>query len=277
MAVATAIAVGGLALSAATTANSFIQAGKQKKAQRAAEDAAAEAMAEAKKKLEINYADELAIKKEPYELQREAMLSQGAQAIEAGVESERGAAATAGKIQMAQNEAQAGIRTEMGKEMDAIQAQQIAEDSRLRDSKEMDAIQAQQIAEDSRLRDLGVQLDLGEAEGAQNAARSAEEASTAATAQGIQGVMSTAQQGLGMVNLYPATGAAPAAGAPAENSLGSSLFKPMQTANTTFTKPFGMNAQQVGPGGALANNQPNFALKTPSLFTKYDAFGNPIK
>jgi len=257
MAVATAIAVGGLALSAATTANSFIQAGKQKKAQRAAEDAAAEAMAEAKKKLEINYADELAIKKEPYELQREAMLSQGAQAIEAGVESERGAAATAGKIQMAQNEAQAGIRTEMGKEMDAIQAQQ--------------------IAEDSRLRDLGVQLDLGEAEGAQNAARSAEEASTAATAQGIQGVMSTAQQGLGMVNLYPATGAAPAAGAPAENSLGSSLFKPMQTANTTFTKPFGMNAQQVGPGGALANNQPNFALKTPSLFTKYDAFGNPIK
>ena len=215
MAVATAIAVGGLALSAATTANSFIQAGKQKKAQRAAEDAAAEAMAEAKKKLEINYADELAIKKEPYELQREAMLSQGAQAIEAGVESERGAAATAGKIQMAQNEAQAGIRTEMGKEMDAIQAQQ--------------------IAEDSRLRDLGVQLDLGEVEGQQMIAANAEQAAAASKAQGMQGIVSTAQQGLGMVNLYPATGAAPAAGAPA--------------AGPAPTNPQPGTAASYGPGG----------------------------
>ena len=245
MAVATAIAVGGLALSAATTANSFIQAGKQKKAQRAAEDAAAEAMAEAKKKLEINYADELAIKKEPYELQREAMLSQGAQAIEAGVESERGAAATAGKIQMAQNEAQAGIRTEMGKEMDAIQAQQ--------------------IAEDSRLRDLGVQLDLGEAEGAQNAARSAEEASTAATAQGIQGVMSTAQQGLGMMPLFFKSGTAPAAATPS---------------GPAPTNPLPGNAQSYGPGGtnyapmSSYNTQSNsFGPQTPKPGTQYGAFG----
>ena len=182
MAVATAVAVGGLAISAATTANSFIQAGKQKDKQREAEASAAAAMAEARKKLSINYTDELSIKKEPYELQREAMLSQGAQAIQAGVESERGAAATAGKVMMAQNEAQAGVRTAMGAEMTDIQKQQ--------------------IAEQSRLRDLNVQLDLGEVEGAQNAARSAEEAATAQTQQGIQGIGSMAQQGLNMLPLY---------------------------------------------------------------------------
>jgi hypothetical protein len=83
---------------------------------------------------------------------------------------------------MAQNEAQAGIRTEMGKEMTDIQNKQ--------------------VQEQSRLRDLGVQLDLGEVEGQQLMARNAEEASTAATQQGIQGVASFAQQGLNMMPLY---------------------------------------------------------------------------
>lgn len=182
MGVATAIAVGGLALSAGTTAMSFIQAGEQKNKQRAAEAAAAAAMEAARKKLSINYTDELAVKKEPYELQREAMLSAGAQAIQAGVESDRGAAATVGKVLMAQNEAQAGIRTEMGKEMTDIQNKQ--------------------IQEQSRLRDLNTQLDLGEAEGQQLIARDAEEAAAASKAQGIQGLISTAQQGLNMMPLY---------------------------------------------------------------------------
>jgi len=182
MGVATAIAVGGLALSAGSTAMSFVQAGEQKSKQRAAEAAASAAMEEAKKKLSINYTDELAVNKEPYELQREAMLSQGALAIQAGQESERGAAATAGRVQMAQNEAQAGIRTAMGAEMTDIQKQQ--------------------IAEQSRLRDLGVQLDLGEVEGQQMMAANAEQASAAATAQGIQGIIGTAKQGLNMMPLY---------------------------------------------------------------------------
>ena len=182
MGVATAVAIGGLAITAATTANSFIQAGEQKSKQRAAEAAAAAAMAEARKKLQINYTDELAVQKEPYELQRDAMLAQGAQAIQAGQESDRGSAATAGKVQMAQNEAQAGIRTEMGKEMTDIQNKK--------------------VQEASRLRDLGVQLDLGEVEGQQMIAQNAEQASAAATQQGIQGVTSFAQQGLNMMPLY---------------------------------------------------------------------------
>jgi len=187
MGVATAVAVGGLAISAASTTMSFMNAAEQKSKQRAAEAAAAAAMAEARRKLQINYTDEMAVKKEPYELQREALLSAGAQAIQAGQESERGAVATAGKVQMAQNEAQAGIRTEMGKEMTDIQNKQ--------------------IAEQSRLRDLGVQMDLGEVEGQQAMARDAEQQAAADNQAGWQGVMSTAQQGLGMVNLFPKSGA----------------------------------------------------------------------
>jgi hypothetical protein len=186
MGVATAVAIGGLAISAASTAMSFSEASAQKKKQRQAEADAAAAMAEARKKLGINYTDEMAVKKEPYELQREAMLSAGAQAIQAGVESERGAVATAGKVMMAQNEAQAGIRTEMGKEMTDIENKQ--------------------IAEQSRLRDLGVQLDLGEVEGAQAAARDAEQAATANTEQAYQGLTSTLQQGLAMVPLFAGGG-----------------------------------------------------------------------
>jgi hypothetical protein len=182
MGVATAVAIGGLAVSAASTTMSFIQAGEQKSKARQAEADAARAMAEARKKLEINYAKERAIKKEPYELAREAMLSSGAQAIQAGIESDRGAEATVGKVQMAQNQGQADIRSQMGQELTDI---------------EKDIIN-----ENSRLRDLGVQLDLGEAEGAQLAARDAEEASAAATTEGFQGLASTAQQGLDMVNLY---------------------------------------------------------------------------
>jgi hypothetical protein len=182
VATATALAIGGLAISAATTTKSFIDANNQKKLQKEAEQDAKNAMDAARKKLEVNFFDQMAVKKEPYELEREAMLAQGAQAIQAGQEQERGAAATAGRVQMAMNEGQAGIRTAMGKEMTDIEKMQ--------------------LAEESRLRDVGVQLDLGEVEGAQLAARDAQQAAAAATAQGWEGVASTAQQGLAMVPLY---------------------------------------------------------------------------
>lgn len=240
MGVATAVAIGGLALSAASTAMSFVQAGEQKAKQREAEAAAEKAMAEAKKKLEVNFTDELAVKKEPYELQREAMLSQGAMAIQAGQESDRGSAATAGKVQMAQNEAQAGIRTEMGKEMTDIQNKQ--------------------VQESSRLRDLGVQIDLGEVEGQQMMARNAEEAASAHTAAGIQGVMSTAQQGLGMVNLYPKSGA------PASTQKGSfTVSNPNNVTDTTNPAFQGKASDQFS----------NYGPQLPSN-TNYDASGQYI-
>jgi len=167
---------------AATTIMSFAQASKQKKKQREAEAKAAQAMTEARKRLEVNFAENRSIQKEPYELAREAILSSGAQALQQGVESDRGAEVTAGKVQMAMNQGQADIRGAMGQELTDI---------------EKDIINEQ-----SRLRDLGVQLDLGEVEGQQLMARDAQEAATAATMEGFQGLASTAQQGLAMVPLF---------------------------------------------------------------------------
>lgn len=173
----------GLAATAGSTGMSFLQAGKQKQAQRNAERDADQAMQEARKKLEINFYDSLGIQKEPYELERDALLSQGAQAIQAGVESERGAAATAGRIQMAQQEGQAGVRSAMGQELAGLER-----------------LSAQ---EDSRLRDIGTQLDLGEVEGAQFAAANAQELAAQATAQGVQGITNLGQQAVSSIPLFP--------------------------------------------------------------------------
>lgn len=183
MAAFTTIAAGvGLASTAASTTMSFVNMAKQNKLQKQAEADAAKAMAEARKKLEINFYDKLAVQKEPYELAREAALAAGAQAIEAGKESERGAAATAGRVQMAQTEEQRKIATAMGQEMANLE--QLS------------------ATEDARLRDIGVQLDIGEAEGAQRAARDAAEAKAAATQQAMQGIISMGQQVAQLAPLY---------------------------------------------------------------------------
>ena len=182
-AITAAIASGiGIASSLGGAAMSFTQANKQQKLQEEAEAEAAKAMLEARGRLDVNYMNALSVQKEPYELQREAMVAQGAQAIDAAQESERGTAAAAGRVQMAQNEAQAGIRTDMTKELTEIE--------RLK------------VAEEARLRDLNVQLDLGEVEGAQMAARNAQEMAAQATAQGFEGVTSAATQAANLVPLY---------------------------------------------------------------------------
>jgi hypothetical protein len=183
MAAFTTIAAGvGLATTAATTGMSFAQAGKQRKAMRQAERDADEAMQAARKKLEVNVFDQLSIQKEPFELEREALLSQGAQAIQAGVESERGATATAGRIQMAQQEGQAGIRSAMGQELQGLER-----------------LSAQ---EEGRLRDINVQLDLEEVAGAQLAAANAQELQAQAMQQGMEGITSMASQVASFAPLY---------------------------------------------------------------------------
>jgi len=140
--------IAALGMSAAGSAFSFIQAGKQSKIEKDAQKQAAKAMAEAKKKLEVNMLSGLSIAKEPYELEREALLQQGAAALQAGVEGDtRGAAATAGRVMQAQQQAQAGIRADMAQEM-----------------ADLDLLKAQ---EESRLQGARVDLDLGEVEGQQ--------------------------------------------------------------------------------------------------------------
>jgi hypothetical protein len=184
---ATLIAAGvGVASTGVTTAMSFSQANKQKKLQKEAEAEADKAMASARARLDVNYMDALSVQKEPYELQREAMVAQGAQTVDAAQESERGTAAAAGRVQMAQADVQGDIRTAMGKELTEIE--------RLK------------VAEESRLRDLQTQLDLGEVEGQQMKARNAQEMAAQATAQGWEGVTSMATQAANLVPLFPKSG-----------------------------------------------------------------------
>jgi len=175
-------AVGGLVISGVSAGVSFSQANKQKKAQQRAEEEADKAMEAARGKLDVNFAEQMSIKKEAYDLEREAMLSAGAQATEAGIESERGSAATAGRVYAAQQKGQAGIRGAMADEMTNIE----------------NAI----IEEDSRLRDLDVALDLEEVAGNQQAASDAQRAANAARQQGVQSTLAFAQQGLAMAPLY---------------------------------------------------------------------------
>ena len=163
MGVATAVAVG---VGAASAAASFAAAAKQNKLRKEAMQDAEKAMQEAKDKLNVNYYDVLGIQKEPYELQREAALAQGAQTIEAAKEADRGAAATAGRLQMAQNQMQAGIRSDMSKEMQTLDKLKAAEDARLQSQK--------------------ASLDLAEVQGAQQAQADAAKAAAAYTTQGIQ-------------------------------------------------------------------------------------------
>jgi len=188
MGVETGLAVAGLAATGITTAQSFINADKQRQLMAKASAEAAKAMADARKKLEVNSYAALGINKEPYELERQALISAGAQAIDAAREGDaRGLAATAGRVQMAQNEGQREIASAMGTEMNNL-----------------DKLVAQ---EDSRLKDIGTHLDLSAAQGAQQAAADAQKAAVMAEAQGWQGVGATVTQAAQMVPLFTGSGA----------------------------------------------------------------------
>jgi hypothetical protein len=175
MAMFTTIAAGiGLAATVGTTAMSFAQAGKQRKAMREAEKAADTAMQEARKKLDVNVYDKLAVNEDIYRDQREEFSRTAADAIRAGVESERGANAIAGQVLSASNQMQAGITSAMNQDL-----------------QQLEMLSAQ---EDARNRDIGVQLDLEEVAGAQLAAANAQELAASATAQGMEGLTSLGSQ-----------------------------------------------------------------------------------
>jgi len=155
----------------ATAGASFVQASNKateaKKAKRAAEDM----VINARKKLEVNFLDSLTVHKEPYELEREALLVQGAQAMDAAQDSGvRGVVGASGRVLNAQQAAQQDITSRM--------------------SKELSGLELAQAKEDSRLRDILTQIDLDEAAGAQQAAADADKAKVAALTQGFKGLTS---------------------------------------------------------------------------------------
>jgi hypothetical protein len=229
---------------------SFAEAGKQRKLQQDAEKDAAKALAEARKKLDVNYYASLGINKEPYELEREALVSAGAQAIQAGQESERGAAATAGRIQMAQQQGQREIAGAMGTEM-----------------LNLDKLTAQ---ESSRLATDQAKLYLGEAEGAQLAARDAQQAATAYTTAGVQGIANAAAQTIASAApLFPKTGVTPTGTAGT-----GAILNPVQTPLASAPQ-YGMG--QIAPQAARAvMPKGNIAQADIASQFKNTPFGTPM-
>ena len=157
-------------------AKSFSDANKARKRGEAAQRAADKAIEEARKRVDVNAYEQLSIAKEPYELMREALLVSGATGLQSAVEgSSRGAAATAGRIQMAQGQQQAAIRAQQAQQMDELNRLVADEDKR----------RQQQLA--------GIAME--EAAGAQEAIRDAEEDRAAYIAQGV-GTLGSIAEGL---------------------------------------------------------------------------------
>ncbi len=191
-----ATAIGGTALTGAAVASgiagvtslaggvkSFSEANKAKKRQQQAERDAQKAMDDARRRTEVNVMEALSIQKEPYEQQVMALLTQGQAGLQAGVEGDqRGAAATAGRVQMAQNLGQERVRTAMGQELQDIERAKIAEEARLLDAR------------------MG--LDLAEAEGYQQMAADAEKARAANIEQGIGAIGNLATTSMQNMPLY---------------------------------------------------------------------------
>lgn len=175
-------AIGGLASTALTTGFSIADMRKMKKLQKEADADAEKFMKEAKSLLEVNAYDQLAVQMKPYELEREALASVGAQALEAGRESERGAAATAGRIYAGYSDAIRDIQTRQGKEM--------ADLAKL------------SAAEDARLKDVKTQVALDEATGAQMASAMYDERAAQATKNAIAGGVSMLAQAAKLPALY---------------------------------------------------------------------------
>lgn len=185
----TSIAAGvSIAATATGAGMSFAQASKQKKKAAEAEAAAAEAMRNARQKLEINFYKGLGINREPYELERDALLSAGTSLIQAGTESERGANAIAGRVLAGQNTGQRQIATDMGREI-----------------QDLNKLVA---AEDANLNRLGLNLDLATVEGANKAAANYEAMRNKSIEQGFAGVTNTASQLLANAPLYQKNSAA---------------------------------------------------------------------
>ena len=173
MAAITSIIAAGTTL--ASTGMSIAQASKQNRLAKDASKAADEAFKKAEAQLDVNYFEQLGISKTPYDNQREAIAQSAAQAMEVGKESERGGAATAGRVLAQSNVAQQGITDNQTKDLETLQKLVATEEARLGTAKS--------------------NLSLAQAEGAGIASAQAQNASNAAVQSAVSGV---ADFGMGM-------------------------------------------------------------------------------
>jgi hypothetical protein len=237
----------GAAAGVAGTVFSFAEAARQRRLQFQAEKKAAEALQEAKRQINVNPFEALAINKQPYEFQREALLASGAQATEAGAESERGVAATAGRVQFAQNEAQQGIQTAMSKEMT-----------------DLDKLAAEEEANIKR--DLA-SISLAETEGYQAQAKAAQEARVKSIEGGMKSATSAVKGAVQtFVPLYLRNkGIDPATGLPIQSESGS-VDRTAEMSN--------VNRGMDGMGAILAAAKQAALLSTPEGKKLFEA--NPF-
>lgn len=181
----TAAGIVGITTALGSAGASFAQAGTQTNLTKKADAAAKRAIAKAKAELDVNFYENIGIQREAYEREREALLSAGAQAIQAGQESERGGEATAGRVQMAQQEGQRQIAGAMGQEL-----------------MQLEGLTAQ---EDARLTTAKASLDLAQAEGAMSASAQAAGQKAASISNAFSSIGSAGQQYLQGSELYKQT------------------------------------------------------------------------
>lgn len=180
----TALAVGGSAMN-------FAQAAKQGKLQREAELDAEKAMKAARDKLQTNFYKGLDLNLKSFEQERDALAGVGQQLIQAGQESERGAAATAGRVM-------AGIQ----------EGEKDITNRQIRSQENLEKLVAD---EEAKLGMAEARLDLAEAEGAQEAAAEAAKNEAAAMTSALEGLGSAAAGLSESAELYDQKGARQAA------------------------------------------------------------------
>ena len=265
--------IAGLVIQAGTTAVSFAQANKEKNKQLEFQNEADKALAEARKALQVNYAEQMSIKKEPYNAERMALLAQGAMITQAAAESDRGAASAAGQIYAGQQMGQANIAE--------------------RQSNDLTNIENAILEEDSRLRDINVGLDTMEIQGNKQAAADARFASQQALQAGIQGVANTTQQAIAMPSLYPkskskvVTGVVGAGEAAPQQgkAAGQGMPNPYISSNSVFdlySNPFSVNNSVFAPPSApnpyAVNNPATPGMPNPYAVNNsiFDLYSNPF-
>ncbi len=232
MAAATAIIAAGATI--ASTAMSFVQAGKQRKLSEDAQRDADKAFKEAEAQLDVNYFEQLGISKTPYDNQREAIAQQAAQAMEIGRESERGGAATAGRVLAQSNVAQQGITDQQTKDLEALNKLVATEDAKLGTER--------------------ANLSLEQSEGAGFAAAQAQNQQNQAIMSGVTGLANAGMSLYENSELYkqnPTTPTAPNSGGTLPTIMDPNIFNNAPQMNPITTA--GLNTQ-AGTQLVLPNN-----------------------
>ena len=162
--------IAALGMSAAGSAFSFLQAGKQSKIENQAQRDAAKYMADARKKLDVNMLKGLNLSRDAYDLEFEQMSQFAGAGLQAGVEGDqRGAGAAVGRVGQ--------LLSEQAKEQRVAMA------------KELSDFEMAVAKEDVNLQGQRVDLDLGEVAGQQQIAADARAARAASLQAGVQGLV----------------------------------------------------------------------------------------